>query len=48
MFRVQPEEGLLATAIIDFDIEPRVSFLNAARNPAGSPDLPDRASVATR
>jgi lipopolysaccharide transport system ATP-binding protein len=48
MFRVQPEEGLLATAVIDFHIEPRVSFLNAARKPVESPDLPDRASVEVR
>jgi lipopolysaccharide transport system ATP-binding protein len=26
MFRVQPEDGLLATAVVDFGIDPRISF----------------------
>jgi lipopolysaccharide transport system ATP-binding protein len=48
MFRVQPEDGLLATAIIDFRIEPRVSFLNEARKQVESPDLSARILVAPR
>jgi lipopolysaccharide transport system ATP-binding protein len=46
MFRVQPEDGLLATAVIDFHIEPRVSFRNDAGKPPGSPDLSGRILVA--
>ena len=28
MFRVQPEDGLLATAVVDFGIDPRITFLD--------------------
>jgi lipopolysaccharide transport system ATP-binding protein len=39
MFRVQPEDGLLATAVVDFGIDPRISFLGGGKNASETGNL---------